>query len=256
MSIKALLLDMDGVLWRDSQAIGDLPSILNKAEQKGLNLAYVTNNATRTISQYLSKFKSFGVEVGQDQIYTSAITSAEYLSHEHPQGGNLFMIGEDGLEAALKEKGFTFGEEDCLAVVVGLDRQISYEKLMRATLLVQDGVPLIGTNPDRTLPTPEGLAPGAGALIAAIESASGVTAKIIGKPEPVMLQSALKALEIEPNQALMVGDRLETDIAAGQQAGCATALVLSGASSRAEAEAWSPAPDYVEADLSAVLEKL
>jgi 4-nitrophenyl phosphatase len=256
MTFKALLLDMDGVLWLDSQAIGDLPSILKRAEDKDLELAYVTNNATRTVSQYLTKFEGFGIEAKQEQIYTSALAVADFLFQKFPQGGKLFIIGENGLEMALKDRGFTFGDEDCLAVVVGLDRTINYEKLMRASLLVREGLPLIGTNPDRTLPTPKGLAPGAGSIIAAIESASGQRAQIMGKPEPTLLLAALTALKLEPSQALMVGDRLDTDIVAGQRAGCATALVLSGASKRAEAEAWQPSPDYVEADLSSLLEKI
>lgn len=254
--IRALLLDMDGVLWRDTQPIGDLPSILKRAGEMGLQLAYVTNNATRTVSQYLAKFKSFGVEVEQEQIRTSAIAAAEQLKEKHPKGGNVFIIGEEGLESALKERGFLIGERDCLAVVVGLDREINYAKLRQASLLVLNGVPFIGTNPDRTLPTPEGMVPGAGAIIAAIESASGQRAQIIGKPETALLDSALGRLGLEPQQALMVGDRLETDIAAGQRAGCATALVLSGASSLSEAEAWEPAPDFIEADLSSLLDEL
>lgn len=254
--IRALLLDMDGVLWRDTQPIGDLPSILKRAGELGLQLAYVTNNATRTVSQYIAKFKSFGLEVEQEQIRTSAIAAAEQLKEKHPKGGTVYMIGEEGLELALKEKGFLIGEKDCLAVVVGLDREINYEKLRQATLLVRNGIPFIGTNPDSTLPTPEGLAPGAGAIIAAIESASDQRAQIIGKPETALLDSALSRMGLAPHQALMVGDRLETDIAAGQRMGCATALVLSGASSLGEAQAWEPAPDYIEADLSSLLEKL
>ena len=254
--MQALLLDMDGVLWRDTQPIGDLSSILKRAGEMGLQLAYVTNNATRTISHYLTKFKSFGVAVEQEQIYTSAIAAAEQLSEKHPKGGNVYIIGEEGLELALREKGFLIGERDCLAVVVGLDREINYAKLRQASLLVRNGVPFIGTNPDRSLPTPEGLVPGAGALIAAIESASGQRAQIIGKPETALLDTALSRMGLAPHEALMVGDRLETDIAAGQRAGCATALVLSGASSLSEAQAWEPAPDYIETNLSSLLEKL
>jgi 4-nitrophenyl phosphatase len=253
---RALLLDMDGVLWRDNEAIGDLPAIFEKIADMGMQVAFVTNNATRTAEQYLSKFENFGVEVKVEQIYSSALASAEYLSKVHPGGGMVFVVGERGLQKALEERGFQHGEEDCLAVVVGLDREINYEKLTRATLLVNSGVRLIGTNPDKTLPTPEGMAPGAGSIIAAIESASGKSAKIIGKPEATLLEAAIAKLEFAASEVLMVGDRLETDIAAGQNAGCATALVLSGASSLDQAKLWKPAPDYIEADLNSLMDVL
>jgi 4-nitrophenyl phosphatase len=221
-----------------------------------MQVAFVTNNATRTAEQYLSKFENFGVEVQAEQIYTSALTTAEHLSQVHPEGGTVFVVGERGLQKALEERGFQHGEEGCLAVVVGLDREITYDKLTLATLLANSGVPLIGTNPDRTLPTPEGLAPGAGSIIAAIESASGKIAKIIGKPEATLLEAAIAKLGLEASEVLMVGDRLETDIAAGQNAGCATALVLTGASSIEQAKLWKPAPNYIEEDLSSLLDAI
>lgn len=253
---KALLLDMDGVLWRDSEAIGDLPAVFDKIDNMGMQIAFVTNNATRTAEQYLVKFEGFGVDVQAEQIYTSALASAEYLSQMRPEGGNVFIVGEKGLQMALEERGFRHSEEDCLAVVVGLDREINYKKLTRATLLVRSGVRLIGTNPDMTLPTPDGLAPGAGSIIAAIESASGESAKIIGKPQATLLNSAIDMLGLSANEVLMVGDRLETDIAAGQNAGSATALVLSGTSSQTQADSWKPAPDYVKADLTSLVDAL
>ena len=158
--------------------------------------------------------------------------------------------------SALQSEGFAHGEQDAVAVVVGLDRAISYEKLTRATLLLRSGLPLIGTNPDRTLPSPEGLAPGAGAILAALEAAADVEATIIGKPQASLLEAALEALGMAPEQALMVGDRVETDIAAGQAAGCPTALVLSGATSKEGAAAWQPQPDYIAEDLEELLGQL
>lgn len=254
--LRALLLDMDGVLWRDSQAIGDLPANLRRAADMGLQVAFVTNNATRTVDQYLEKFRSFGAEPRPEQIFTSAKATARHLASRYPQGGSVFIIGEHGLQAALEEAGFHHSETDCLAVVAGLDTELDYDKLRRATLLIRAGVKLIGTNPDRTLPTPEGLVPGAGSIIAALEAASDAKATIIGKPESALLEAAIEHLGIKPAVALMVGDRIETDIAAGQKAGCPTALVLSGVTSRGAARAWRPAPDYIEEDLAALLERL
>jgi 4-nitrophenyl phosphatase len=254
--IKALVLDMDGVLWRADQPIGDLPAIMAAIADKGLAIAYATNNATRTADQFVAKLGSMGVTARPDQIYTSARATVRYLAARHPDGGPVFMVGEDGLQQALEAAGFKISDKEPLAVVVGLDNQATYAKLRAATLLVRAGAPLIGTNPDRTLPTPDGLVPGAGALIAAIEAATDTRATIIGKPQGAMLQDAMDDLGVTPDQTLMVGDRVETDIAAGQVVGCRTALLLSGVTSEAAAQTWQPAPDYIEADLASLIGKL
>ncbi|MEX1248788.1 MAG: HAD-IIA family hydrolase [Anaerolineales bacterium] len=254
--LRGLLLDMDGVLWRDTQAIGHLPSVFAKIKAKRLQMAFVTNNATRTVEQYQDKFRGFGIEVGAEQIHTSSKVAAEILAKEHPSGGHVYVIGEKGLYEALNEKGFFSSEEDCLAVVVGLDRQLTYEKLSTATHLIRGGAAFIGTNPDRTLPSPQGEVPGAGAILAALEAATGVRATVIGKPERALLDSALKHLGLQPSEALMIGDRVETDVAAGQKTGCPTALLLSGVTSAEAAKDWKPAPDYIEKDLESLVCRL
>lgn len=254
--IKALLLDMDGVLWRGAEPIGSLPTIFAKVAAKGLRMAFVTNNATRTVDQYLEVFRTFGVEVGAEQVHTSARVTAEILREQHPAGGKVYVIGERGLHEALQDHGFQIADQDCVAVVVGLDRHLTYEKLKRATQLIRSGAGFIGTNPDRTLPSPDGEVPGAGSILAALEAATDVRATVIGKPERALLDSALKHLGLEPSQALMVGDRVETDVAAGQKAGCRTALLLSGVTSEAAARAWKPAPDFIEEDLETLLNRI
>ncbi len=255
-AIKALFVDMDGVLWRDLQPIGNLKAIFAEIHDLGLNIAFITNNATRTKHHYVEILKGFSVTAQESQIYTSAYTTAKTLKARWPEGGSVYIIGDDGLHKALAESGFEPSTEDALAVIVGLDHNIAYEKLAKATLLLHQGVPFYGTNPDRTLPSPRGLLPGAGALIAAIETASDIKAHIIGKPQPEMLLNALNDLELEPQEALMVGDRLETDIAAGQAAGCQTALVLSGASSKNDLEQWPTKPDFIGTDLANILEQI
>lgn len=255
-NIKALLLDMDGVLWRDTEAIGDLPAIFTQLESKGLRSAFVTNNATRTVEQYQEKFRGFGVEVPADHIHTSSNVTARMLSEKHPEGGKVYVIGERGLREALEEKGFSIAEYDCFAVVVGLDRQLTYDKLLRATLLIRGGAVFIGTNPDRTLPSPQGEVPGAGTILAALEASTGMSPTVVGKPGRALLDSALAALDVVAEDALMIGDRVDTDIAAGQAAGCKTALVLTGVSSKQAGQDWKPAPDYIEADLAALVKKL
>lgn len=252
--IQALILDMDGVLWQGPQPIGDLPSIFNRIRQRGWKVILATNNATRTPQQYVERLDGFGVRVEPWQVINSAHAVTSYLTQQYPSGGTVYVIGEVGIIEALAEKGFTTGEENVIAVVAGMDRQLSYEKLSRATLLIRSGVPFIGTNPDRTFPIPEGLIPGAGAILAALETATSVTPMIMGKPSPAMYQLALERLGTSPAETLVVGDRLETDIAGAQAIGCRTALVLSGVSSEADGLAWQPQPDIIAKNLASLVE--
>lgn len=258
-NIKALILDMDGVLWRENTPIGELPAIFAQIRDCGLKVACATNNASRTVDEFLEKFASFGVTLEPWQIVTSSLATAHRLEKEYPQGGTVFVVGENGIQNALEEKGFTVivdPENDSAvdAVVVGIDWHLNYPKLRRATFHIRSGAAFYGTNPDKSFPTPQGLAPGAGSILAALEAAGDVKPLIIGKPEPFMMQLALERLETQPEETLVIGDRLETDIVAGQAAGCRTALVLSGVTTSEQAEGWSPAPDFICDDLSAVLE--
>ena len=258
-NIKALILDMDGVLWRENTPIGDLPAIFARIRERGLKVALATNNATRTVDEYLQKLDGFGVMLEPWQMITSSLATADTLAKEFPDGGAVFVVGENGIQRTLEERGFRpiidpQDETRVVAVVTGMDRSVSYQKLRRATLHIRAGVPFYGTNPDRTFPTPQGLAPGAGSILAAIEAATDVKPIIIGKPQPAMMDMALEKLGTKPEESLVVGDRLETDIAAGQASGCKTALVLSGVSTREQAEAFRPALDFIVKDLSSLIE--
>jgi len=244
---------MDGVLWQGQQPIGDLPSIFDRIRQRDWKVILATNNASRTPQQYVERLDGYGVHVDTWQVINSAYAITSYLSRQYPAGGTIYVIGEVGITEALKEYGFTIGENNPIAVVVGLDRQLSYEKLRRATLFIRSGVPFIGANPDRTFPTPEGLVPGAGAILAAIETATSVKPLIMGKPSPAMYQLALERLGTPPEKTLVVGDRLETDIAGAQAIGCRTALVLSGVTPEADAYAWQPPPDVIARDLTSLV---
>lgn len=258
--LRGLILDMDGVLWRDSEPIGNLSEIFTRLQNQGIHVILATNNATKTIADYLEKLAGFGVALRPEQILTSAIATACHLQSLHPEGGRVFVIGEKGLIQALQEHGFDpvfSGEPDSiLAVVSGLDRTFTYARLKEGARLIRSGALFFGTNPDRTFPTPEGLVPGAGALLAALEAASGVSPIIIGKPKPTMYQQALDRLGTSPSETLVVGDRLDTDIMGGQNAGCKTALVLSGVSTAEMARAWTPPPDMIAASLSQLLDEL
>jgi 4-nitrophenyl phosphatase len=255
-SISGLILDMDGVLWRADQAIGDLPEIFSQMQALGLKVVLATNNATLTSQQYQEKLRQFGVELMPEQIVNSAMAVAHHLNREYPAGGPVFVIGETGLHSALEEKNFYQADFDVQAVVVGMDRKLTYERLSQATLLIRSGVPFIATNADRTFPVPGGLIPGVGAILALLEVASEVKPYVAGKPRPEMYLVALERMGLKPGQVMVVGDRLETDIAGAQEIGCLTALVLSGVTGLQAASAWHPTPDWVGPDLTALVSAL
>lgn len=254
--ILALIIDMDGVLWRGEQSIGDLPAIFDEIKRKGYKFILASNNATGTVDQYVKKLSTFGVEIQISQVINSGQATAHFLSQRFPQGGPVYMIGEEGLKRALADCNFYHAVEDPLAVVVALDRQLTYDMLQHATVLIRSGTPFIGTNPDRTLPSPNGLLPGTGAILAALEAATDVKPTIIGKPQPEMYRVALERLGTSMEETLVVGDRVETDIAGGQALGCPTALVLSGATDDDRARKWEPSPDFILPDLSSLLSEL
>jgi 4-nitrophenyl phosphatase len=218
--------------------------------------AFATNNSTKTVESYKNLLEKIGIETTTNQIFTSAKVTSQYLKRRFQNGGNVFVVGMDGLINTLKTFGFNNSRQSALAVIVGLDENISYEKLKIATLLVRQGIPFIGTNPDKTFPSPEGQVPGAGSMLAAIEAATDRTPEIIGKPKPTMFTQALEYLDENPKNVLVVGDRLETDIAGGQSAGCKTALVLSGVSTLEQGKNWKPAIDLISKDLETLIRTL
>ncbi len=254
-ALRGLILDMDGVLWRGDQPLGDLPALFARLQALGLRWVFVTNNATRSPADYVRKLARFGVTAQPGQILNAALAALAALRERWPQGNAVVhVLGEGPLQRMLLEAGFqvTTGPR-ADAVVAALDRSCTYAKLEQATYALRGGAWFIGTNPDRSYPTPYGLAPGAGALLAALEAASDVKPTIVGKPEPWLFRLALERLEAEPHQVLMVGDRLETDISGAQRLGIPAALVLSGVTTRQQAEAWQPPPHLIAPDFAAVV---
>lgn len=235
---------MDGVIWKSDAPIGDLPATFRRIRERGLKFVFATNNGTKTPEEYQEKLRDLGVEVESSQIITSALGIAFMLAQKFPRGTKVFMIGEDGIRVALEEKGFeVLSVEDApqaQAVVMGIDRGINFQKMAEATLLVRAGIPFYTTNTDRTFPTPRGEIPGSGAWLSVVTTATGVQPNVAGKPLPYLMELALEKLGTTKEETLVVGDRLETDIAAGQAVGCRTALVLSGVSKLEEATAWNP----------------
>jgi 4-nitrophenyl phosphatase len=254
-----LILDMDGVLWRGEAPIGNLAEIFQEMRRRGWRFVFATNNSTRTPQEYVARLERFGVPAEPWQVVTSSQAVAEMIRREHPQIETVFAIGENGLLRALEARGLRClpveQAQEAQAVVVGLDRQVNFAKMSEATLLVRRGLPFYATNPDRTFPTPRGEIPGAGAWVSVIVTASDVTPRFAGKPSPYLIELALQRLGSAPQDTWVVGDRLETDVAAAQAAGCRSVLVLSGVSTRQQAERWSPPPDRVVENLAALLEE-
>lgn len=254
--IKALILDMDGVIWRGGQAIGDLPAIFDRINDLQLKVLLATNNSTRTVDQFLRKLQEFGLRLDIWQIVNSSEAAAEILKEKYPTGGPAYFLGEEGLHQSMQDAGFYHDPELAQFVIAGLDRSLTYEKLSQATLLIRKGVPFFGTNSDRSLPTPRGLEPGAGSVLAAIEAATDVPPVVFGKPQPDLYKIGLNRLHTAPSETLVVGDRLETDIAGAQNLGCRSGLVLSGATNAEQASQWKPAPDLIAKDLASLIEAL
>ena len=259
-NLKTILLDLDGVLWRGDQPLADLSELFERIHNLGLNVFCVTNNSARTIDYYLKKLEGFGVDIKADQIITSAEATADYLIDKYPARGSVHVVGESGLVETLESYGFQVDlhsdDGEFLAVVAGLDRELTYQKINNAARLIRNGAEFIGTNPDQTIAVPSGISPGAGTIVGAIEIASAQKALIIGKPQSHQFQLALTRSGTTADAALMVGDRLSTDIAGAQKLGIRTALVLSGVTSREEAYLWKPAPDLIAEDVMTVLDQL
>jgi HAD superfamily hydrolase (TIGR01457 family) len=249
---------MDGVIWRSDTPIGNLAEIFSRIEARGLKYVFATNNGTKTPEQYVERLAGFGVNVQPSQVVTSALGVAYILAQKYPKGTKIFMIGGDGVRVALEEKGFEIlSVKDAPVaevVAMGIDRGITFDKMCEATLLIRRGIPFYATNPDKTFPVPRGEVPGAGAWISVITTATDVEPVIAGKPFPFMMELSLEILGTKKEETLVIGDRLETDIAAGQAVGCPTALVLSGVSTKEQADLWMPKIDLIADDLANLIE--
>jgi len=249
-AIQSLIIDMDGVLYRGNQAIPGTAGFLEFLRGRGIRFVLATNNSTRTPEQYAVRLAGMGVTVYPDEVLTSAQATAGYLTGIARPGAPVFVVGMDGLWAALRQAGFRLVEEGAEYVVVGMDFQVCYERLAQATLQIRAGARFIGTNPDKTFPSERGIVPGAGALLAFLEAATGVTPTVIGKPEAVLIEQALARLGTPASATAILGDRLETDILAGQRTGLHTILVLSGVTDRAMLAHSEIQPDRVFADVA------
>jgi 4-nitrophenyl phosphatase len=251
-TLRGLILDMDGVLWEGETPLPGMPEFLSFLRAEQIRMMFATNNASLTPESYVRKLARLGAEVPREEILTSAIVTAEYLKSVVRPGEKVFLIGEEGLIRAVEEAGLqAAGPDDRHAayVVCGMDRGLSWQKLAAATIHLRGGARFIGTNPDLTFPTEQGIAHGNGAILAALTAASGVKPTIIGKPFPSLYQTAIRRMGIPKSRVAALGDRLETDILGARKAGLKSILVLTGVSSRKELNQSKYQPDLVVQNL-------
>ncbi|MCY3780726.1 MAG: HAD-IIA family hydrolase [Chloroflexi bacterium] len=255
--IRAVIADMDGVLWRGSQALPGMTDFFDFLFKRRMKFVLATNNSRNTPTDYVNKLAALGVAgIEPRHIVTSGTATVSALQSQYPAGASVYVVGGDGLKQLLINAGFELVERDAELVVCGIDFDLTYNKVKTATLLIRAGARFIGTNPDSSFPSPEGLVPGAGSILALIESASGQKPTIIGKPERGMFDAALRQLGARAEETLMIGDRIGTDIAGAGSLGIKTALVMTGVETEASLRDSDIQPDAVFAGLPELLEAL
>jgi NagD protein len=233
--IHSWLMDMDGVLVREEQAIPGADQFIARLRDRGTPFLVLTNNSMYTPRDLAARLRANGLDVPEEAIWTSALATARFLETQRPKG-TAFVIGEAGLTTALHDAGYTLTEREPEYVVLGETRTYSFERITRAIRLIVAGARFIATNPYATGPTADGPLPATGSVAALISRASGVEPYFIGKPNPLMMRSALNAIDAHSETAAMIGDRMDTDVVSGLEAGMETILVLTGITSREDAE--------------------
>ena len=233
--IHSWLMDMDGVLVHEEEALPGADRFLAALREHGRPFLVLTNNSIYTRRDLAARLRTSGLEVPEGAIWTSALATARFLEDQRP-GGSAFVIGEAGLTTALHQAGYTLTERNPDYVVLGETRTYSFERITQAIRLIAAGARFIATNPDPTGPAPDGPLPATGSVAALISKATGVDPYYVGKPNPLMMRSALNAIEAHSESTAMIGDRMDTDVVSGLEAGLHTILVLSGVATREAAE--------------------
>jgi NagD protein len=254
-TIDSWLMDMDGVLVREESVIPGAEGFIARLTELGRPFLVLTNNSIYTRRDLAARLRLSGLEVPEEAIWTSALATARFLEGQRP-GGTAYVIGEAGLTTALYESGYTLTERDPDYVVLGETRTYSFERITQAIRLVERGARFIATNPDATGPSPDGPLPATGSVAALISRATGVAPYFVGKPNPLMMRSALNALAAHSETAAMVGDRMDTDVVAGLEAGMEAILVLTGISTREAAERFPYRPSRIVDSIADLIDEL
>jgi 5'-nucleotidase len=228
-------MDMDGVLVHEEHAIPGADEFVARLRARGARFLVLTNNSIYTPRDLAARLRTSGIDVPEESIWTSALATARFLQDQRP-GGSAYVIGEAGLTTALHEAGYTLTERSPDYVVLGETRTYSFERITHAIRLIENGSRFIATNPDATGPSMDGPLPATGSVAALISRATGIDPYFVGKPNPLMMRSALNAIDAHSETAAMVGDRMDTDVVSGLEAGMETILVLTGLTTREDAE--------------------
>ena len=252
---RSWLLDMDGVLAREEHPIPGADRFLSRLRELKLPFLVLTNNSIYTRRDLSARLRANGLDVPEASIWTSALATARFLQEQRP-GGSAFVIGEAGLTTALHEAGYVLTDRDPDYVVLGETRTYGFERITRAIRLVIAGARFIATNPDATGPSPAGPLPATGSVAALISRAAGVEPYFVGKPNPLMMRSALNALGVHSESTTIIGDRMDTDVRAGLEAGLETILVLSGVTPADEADRFAYRASRVVGSVADLVDEL
>src|SRR5580693_6257748 len=236
------LIDMDGVLYRGTEVITGADTFIQQLRAREIPFRLLTNNSQRTRRDVVAKLNRMGIDVDEEHIFTSAMATARFLARQSP-GGTAFVIGEGGLLTALHQNGYAVVDHEPDYVVVGEGRTFNLELVEAAVRMILRGAKLIATNLDPNCPTQDGTRPGCGAMVAMLETATGVKAFSVGKPSPVMMRAARKELGLATDETTIIGDTMETDILGGVQLGFHTVLVLSGGTKREDLPRYTYRPE-------------
>lgn len=243
-SYKGYLIDLDGTMYRGTEQIAEAAGFINDLRKRNIPYLFVTNNSSRTPAQVADKLRSIGISTEDDQVFTTSMATANYIA-EQKKGASVYVVGEEGIIEALKEKGMKLVEEHPDYLVMGIDRGVNYEKLSKACLAVRNGAVFISTNGDIAIPTEQGLLPGNGSLTSVVSVSTQVQPIFIGKPESVIVEQALRVLGVPKEETIMVGDNYDTDILAGINAGIDTLLVHTGVTTKERLKQYKEQPTHV-----------
>ena len=257
-SLRGFLLDLDGVLFRGDRAIPGAADLLQHLLETATPFCILTNNSTRTPEEYVRKLAAIGVTISPAHVLNSALVAASYLERRKAADQRVLVVGSDSLRALLRARGIVVTEawQEASDVLVGLDRQLSYEKMAAASLAIGRGARFLGTNSDRSFPSERGFEPGNGALLSMLETTTGIAPEVLGKPFATMFEAALARLATAAKQTAMIGDRHETDIVGAAQAGIFTIAVTTGAATREQLVASTPPPDCIFPSVQEILDAL
>ncbi|WP_458412018.1 TIGR01457 family HAD-type hydrolase [Schinkia sp. CFF1] len=252
---QAYLIDLDGTMYRGTERIEEAVHFVKALHENKIPYLFVTNNSSRRPDQVAEKLLSFGIPATPEKVFTSSMATASYIASQN-KDANIYMIGEEGLHHALSEEKFTFVDENPDYVVVGIDRELTYEKLAKGCLAIRKGAILLSTNADMAFPTERGFVPGNGAITSVFTASTGVVPIYIGKPEAIIMDQALQVIGAKKEETLMIGDNYDTDIAAGMRAGLDTLLVHTGVTTKEKLTTYEKQPTYVVDTLSEWIDRI